>query len=108
MQVHLQKCVNMLLNIALLRWKHKEEIFGGKEQADFLSNTLTIVQELLTHNKLLIFLNFYFLSQNKSHFAYVQTSTKMPKKSKEDRIFENKTKPNLASYIIRRQLHTRN
>ena len=87
MQVHLQKCVNMLLNIALLRWKLKEEIFCDtfKNSQIFLSNT---VQELLTHNKLLIFLNFYFLSQNKSHLAYVRTSTKMPKKSKEDRIFE--------------------
>ena len=34
------------------------------------------------------FRNFYILSQNKSHFAYVRTSTKMPKKSKEDGIFE--------------------
>lgn len=35
MQVHLQKCVNMLFNIALLRWKHKEKISCDKEQAVF-------------------------------------------------------------------------
>lgn len=107
MQVHLQKCVNMLLNIALLRWKHMEEISCDKEQADFLSNTLTTVQELLTQ-KLLIFVTFIFflrINHTLHTFGYL---LKCPRKAKKIEYLKNKTKPNLASYIIRRQLHTRN